>query len=191
MTEVPGEALIAARAQFQDCRLALYLVGLLTAIEVRRREGGEVDDLVSAVEQANGFDSPVPLRNQATFLQMAYMTLVFPHQGVVDKAIGKWEPRLDWSRVQILKDTWEPPRFVKTPNWNQLLRTVRNSLAHSTIEVEETRFIFTDDYRGNIVEVCFDWSFLGELTMEFFAAANKALYPALGDPGAQGGPVPS
>jgi hypothetical protein len=90
---------------------------------------------------------------------------VFPKEGVIGKGVGDWVPRLDWNHVEVLEDTYDPQRFGKTPNWSALLRMVRNSLAHSSVAVEDKRFVFTDS-----------WDFLGELTMESYSAANQVLY---------------
>ncbi len=168
--------LMSARLQFQDSRDALFLSRLLAEIEGVRSHNAEVAQLVADVEKANGYEASVPLVNQATFLQMAYMTLVYPKQGVVGDVVGDWEPHLDWERVEVLADNAR--RFASAPDrWSQLLRTVRNALSHSTVEVGETTFTFTDEHGKSCVQVRFDWDFLGELTMEFFKAAKSALYP--------------
>ena len=168
---------MSARLQFQDSRKALFLARLLAEIEGVRSHNAEVAQLVADVEKANGYEARESLVNQATFLQMAYMTLVYPKQGVVGDVVGEWKkPDLDWERVEVLADN--AGRFASAPDcWSQLLRTVRNALSHSTVEVGETTFTFTDKYKESCVQVRFDWDFLGELTMEFFKAANSALYP--------------
>lgn len=183
MTEEPRDARTVARAKFQHARDALFFARLIAEIDRSRESRGEVGALVSAVERANGYNSPVPLVNQTLLLQMAYMTLVYPKEGDIGMIVGKWKPGLDWKRVNVIADT--NGRFAKSEAWEQLLRTVRNSLAHSSIEVEDKRFVFTDSWKGESVKVAFGWDFLGELTIEFFLAANEALFDVPRDGGAQ------
>lgn len=166
--------LSAARAQFQDTRDALFLARLLSVLDRRRSSDESLDNIITEVETQNGFRSPVPLVNQTTLLQMAYMTLVYPKQGVIGKVIDNWEPKLEWSRLNVRLD--DQNRFGDDANWSELLRTLRNALSHSTVEVSEHSFVFTDEWKGKKVKVEFEWDFLGDLTMEFFHAANKALY---------------
>lgn len=164
-----------ARLQYQDSRNALFLARLLSVLEEKRESSEELAQIIRRVEHEDGFRGRVPLVNQTTMLQMAYMTLGYPKEGPVGKVLINWKPELEWGSVDILEDS--SGRFKEPPAWFQLLRTVRNSLAHSSVEVSEGRFSFIDRHRGTVAAVAFEWGFLGQLTTEFFRAANKVLYP--------------
>lgn len=172
--------IVNAKGQYQDARNALFLMRVLAMLQRRRSQDESLDTLIREIEQKNGFVSPVPLVNQANYLMMAYMTLVYPREGYVGEVVGRWAPRLDWKRVEILSDA--SGRFTGDRRWDQLLRTLRNALAHGNVDIDGDKFVFRDygmpraRSEKPAAIVAMDWEFLGQLTDEFFVACNDVLY---------------
>ncbi|WP_040155455.1 hypothetical protein [Mobilicoccus massiliensis] len=167
---------------FQDCRGALHIARLLVALDNARKDSKEIDDLMTRVEVSDGYSSAISYPNATVFLQMAYMTLVYPREGVFTEMVAQWEPGLDISKVEFAKlpplpRDPEDRRYEKS--WPNVLVRIRNSLAHSSVVVTPDQFIFYDKpwkTASHDIKVCLSPEQLGELTMGFFRLGN-GLFP--------------
>jgi len=165
------------RGAFADTRAALHLVRLLSTLEQQRHVSPELDALLTQEERRNGFLSEVRLMNQAAFLQFAYMTLVRTREAYFR----------DPTAIQLLEretvDFVEKVRFAgdrqRSGTGVELVRWLRNALAHSRVEVTELNFVFYD--RGGrpctTVEMTMSWTVLGQLCEAVVRAGNRFLYP--------------
>jgi hypothetical protein len=167
------------RAAFADTRDALFLIRLLDALERRRHDSPELESLINGVERRNGFDSSVPLVNQASFLQFAYMTLVRTRAAYFEdpKAEELLELKVGGLVGQIAfgGDRDRERTGVAVVKW------MRNALAHSQVEIDDRFFIFTDtDNRSNkrtTVTMTMSWPVLGQICEAVVSAGNALLYP--------------
>lgn len=181
-----------ARAVYQDVRRALFSVQVLNEVQASRASVPEVDRVIADLERRAGFTSSVPLINQAAFLQMAYMTFVYPRENILGQILnppsgskpkgggrgwvpadGSWAPDLAWDETVTVHGEGR----VKAGDWVALLWTIRNALVHSDVVVEDNRFIFTDQDKGRLLaRVSLSWEALGALCMSFFKRGDAVLY---------------
>jgi hypothetical protein len=167
------------RGAFADTRDALFLIRLLDLLERRRHDWPDLDALIHDEERRNGFSSRVPLVNQASFLQFAYMTLVRIRAAYFEdrKAQELLEFRVGGfvNQVSFGGDRNTNPTGVALVKW------LRNALAHSRVEVEEDVFVFTDtddrSKKPTTVTMTMSWPVLGQICVAVVEAGNDLLYP--------------
>jgi hypothetical protein len=167
------------RGAFADTRDALFFIELLSVLERRRRDSADLEALIKGVELNNGFSTSVPLVNQASFLQFAYMTLVRTRAAYFEDS--KAAELLD-RRVGGLVDqvTFGGDRN-KQRTGVALVKWLRNALAHSRVEVTEDTFVFTDtddrSKKPTTVTMTMPWPVLGQICEAVVWAGNDLLYP--------------
>jgi hypothetical protein len=167
------------RAAFADTRDALFLIRLLNTLEQRRRDSPDLEALINDVERRNGFSSSVPLVNQASFLQFAYMTLVRTRAAYFEDS--KAEELLELRVRGLVNQVSFSGDRNKERTGVALVKWLRNALAHSRVEVGDSVFIFTDtDSRSKkptTVTMTMPWPVLGQICEAVVLAGNDLLYP--------------
>src|SRR4051794_26225701 len=148
------------RGAFADTRNALFLIRLLNTLQQLRQNSPVLDSLIEEEEQRNGYHASVPLINQASFLQLAYMTLVRTReayfkgaeaQQVLERAVGSL----------VSKVTFDGNRPERTGV--KLVWWLRNALAHARVQVTEDEFVLTDMNDKTSVTMTMPWAVLGEI----------------------------
>jgi hypothetical protein len=167
------------RAAFADTRDALFLIRLLNALEQRRRDSPELEALIGDVERRNGFCSSVPLVNQASFLQFAYMTLVRTRAAYFEDR--KAEELLELKVRGLVSQVTFGGDRDKERTGVALVKWMRNALAHSRVEVDDRVFVFTDiddrSKKRTTVTMTMPWPVLGQICEAVVSAGNALLYP--------------
>lgn len=167
------------RAAFADTRDALFFIRLLNTLEQRRRDSPELEALIRDEERRNGFSGSVPLVNQASFLQFAYMTLVRTRAAYFEGR--KAEELLEVKVGHFVNQVSFGGDRNKERTGVALVKWMRNALAHSRVEVDDRVFVFTDrDDRGKnptTVTMTMPWPVLGQICEAVVSAGNALLYP--------------
>jgi hypothetical protein len=167
------------RRAFADTRNSLFLIRLLDTLERRREGWPDLDALIHDEERRNGISGRVPLVNQASFLQFAYMTLVRIRAAYFEdrKAEELLELRVGSFVNQV---SFGGDRNTKRTGV-ALVKLLRNALAHSRVEVGEDVFVFTDiddrSRKPTTVTMTMSWPVLGQICQAVFQAGNDLLYP--------------
>ncbi len=167
------------RGAFADTRDALFLIRLLNTLEHRRDDFPDLEALIHGEERHNGFSSRVPLVNQASFLQFAYMTLVRIRAAYFEdrKTEELLELRVGGFVNQV---SFGGDRNTKRTGVT-LVKWLRNALAHSRVEVGEDVFVFTDvddmSKKPTTVTMTMSWPVLGQICEAVVQAGNDLLYP--------------
>jgi hypothetical protein len=176
---------IPDKGAFQDARNALLLARQLARLNHERKTNKWLDGVLTEVELENGYHSPVPLVNQATFLAMCYATLVslresyFKDASATALLVKRVSTVFDDPTLRITTGPSSTP--INRANAVQLIRRVRNSLGHGSFEISNTTFIFRDDNPRDAddwAEIEMQWATLGKLSESIIYAGNDLLYPA-------------
>lgn len=167
------------RGAFADTRDALFLIRLLNSLEQHRRHIPELEALINEEERRNGFSSSVPLVNQASFLQFAYMTLVRTREAYFEGR--KAEELLELKVGHFVNQVSFGGDRDKERTGAALVKWMRNALAHSRVEVDDHVFVFTDrddrSKRPTTVTMTMPWPVLGQICEAVVSAGNALLYP--------------
>ena len=166
---------------FQDARLALYLVRLLSILEQSRPTTPGLDELIREEQRRNTL-SDGRLVSQVVFLQFAYMTLVRLNERYfkdnakcLDQRLGPYVPK-----VIIL----EQHNRTSQPSATELARWLRNAFSHDHVQWREEKFWLRDENKRpkdsdkwSWVEFEIDWPVLGQICEAVVFAGNDLLYP--------------
>lgn len=174
----------ANKNAFLDAKNALFLMRQLARLDEERGANNRLDEILTEEEKANGYTSKVPLLNQAAFLAIAYSTLVWLRESYFKDdptrvTLGK--------RVESIFDdptlairTGPKAREISKTNPTELVRRVRNSLGHASVEIGELTFCFTDTNPRDPedwAEIEMSWPSVGQLCESVIGAGNDLLYP--------------
>jgi len=169
---------------FLDAKNGLLLMRQLARLDEERGSNKRLDEIMTDEEKANGYTSKVPLLNQAAFLAFAYVTLVWLREsyfkdGPAKTTLGK--------RVESIFD--DPTLKIKTGrdageiskgNPTELVRRVRNSLGHASVEIGERTFRFTDTNPNHTqrdwAEIEMSWPTVRQLCKSVIGAGNDLLF---------------
>ncbi len=169
---------------FLDAKNSLLMARILARLDNERLGNKWLDEIVSEVEKANGYERKVPLVNQAVFLAMAYSTLVWLRESYFNenpqvKSVLRKRVEPLFSRHEIKIDKGEKAKDIGEKSPIEFVRRVRNALGHANVKIEENDFIFMDvnpREKKDSVEIKMSWHALGELTEMVIAAGNDVLY---------------
>jgi len=169
---------------FLDAKNGLLMARVLARLENERSGNKWLDNIISDVEKANGYEEKVPLVNQAVFLAMAYSTLIwlresyFKDKPQAKKALeNRVKPLFRNHKIEIEKG--KDAKEVGEESIIEFIRRVRNALGHANVSVIENSFIFEDinpRIQEDYVKITMSWHALGELTKMVIAAGNDILY---------------
>jgi hypothetical protein len=169
---------------FLDAKNGLLMARVLARLESERSGNKWLDDIISDVEKANGYERKVPLVNQAVFLAIAYSTLIwlresyFKENPQAKKALEKRVKPL-FTKYRIKIDKGKDAKEVGEESIIEFIRRVRNALGHANVSVTENSFIFKDinpHKKEDCVKITMSWHALGELTEMVIAAGNDILF---------------
>lgn len=172
--QVPPEA----NEAFHVAKLALTNVRLLNDIENARSTSAEICDLVKARAGKDGIRLPVSLLHQATFLQFAYVCLVW-----------LWEraraDQINNELVEIAEESFDFKEIMKTARGprdvnsaSEVLRLLRNAISHARVKAEKNVFIFEDvsNSEPGLTSLSLTWPELGQVSEAVLSAFNSILY---------------
>ena len=157
-------------------KLALFHSRLLHCLDTTVDAG--VAKAVSDCAKNNGFSEPPPLVNQAVFLQMAYVCLVW-----------LWESaQREDAEQRLIKALFDdeftvPPPSAWEGNRNQdplnTLRLIRNALSHGRVQVDDDNFRFEDERPGGSdnAALTVSWAYLGQLCERVIHKLTPIVYP--------------
>jgi hypothetical protein len=164
---------------FHIAKLALLNVRLLADLEAATKTSASAASLVEARLRRDAIASPVSLLHQATFLQFAYVCLVWlweraktsgNESAVIQKAATRFAFDDLYGRVT-------GSRPIRTPT--AVLRLVRNAISHGRVQCHDDRFVFADQgaRESGVTELSLTWSQLGELSEAILFSMNEIVYP--------------
>lgn len=165
---------------FHFAKLALFNVHLLNDIEQARGTKLFVAALVSQRCNQDAIIEPVSLMHQATFLQFAYISLVWLWEKAKkgnnkgrQKIMEYLSQRFDFKKVA---ETKKGPRNLDEPK--EVVRLIRNAISHGHVVVDKN-FIFRDksSKESDFTSISLAWRELGQLSEHMIFAWNKVLYP--------------
>ncbi len=164
---------------FHIAKLALFNVHLLSDIESKRIQVPSLGNIVIERSRFDNVALPINLIHQATFLQFAYITLVWLwEQANVSEMKDAFESGIT-KRFQFANITkLSGPRDFKNPR--DLLTLLRNAISHGLVSFEDDRVVFTDINRRKEqlpTKVAMKWSDLGQLSEAVLFSTNDLLYP--------------
>ncbi|MCR9116604.1 MAG: hypothetical protein NXI22_06605 [bacterium] len=174
----------ANKNPFLDAKNALLLMRQLARLDEERGSNNTLDEILTEEERANGYASKVPLLNQAAFLAITYSTLVWLRESYFkdDPArttLGKRVESIFDDPTLAIK-TGPKAREIGKNNPTELVRRVRNSLGHASVEIEKRTFRFTDTNprdHDDWAEIEMSWRTVGQLCESVIGAGNDLLYP--------------
>ncbi len=167
-----------ARDAFHVAKLALTNIRLLHDIQQARDTSCEVADLVKARLKMDQLRPPVSLLHQASFLQFAYVCLVWLWERskadhVEDEVVRRAKNRFEFASAI---GTVTGPRDVSSAK--DVLRLMRNAISHARVRTEDNTFVFEDgSIREGFTSLSLTWSELGEVSEAVLFAVNDILCP--------------
>jgi hypothetical protein len=173
---------------FLDAKNTLLLVRQLARLDHERLSNERLHAILTEEEKKNGYSRQVPLLNQAAFLALAYSAFVWLRESYFkdDSAKEKIANHVAWifddPSLKIV--TGPKSQSIDKANPQRLVRRVRNSLGHASVEIDDDAFVFTDtDPRcdKNWVTIRMSWAALGKLSESIIFAGNDLLYSELSD----------
>jgi hypothetical protein len=130
---------------FQIAKLALFNVKLLNELEKIEHE--ELKSLIKDVYEKLSIDEKPALINQSTYLQFAYVTLVWLWESInikdKDDFFIKLKARAN-KRELAFPDASQISGERSISDWKMLVSLLRNALSQGSVEIKEDAFIFSD-----------------------------------------------
>jgi hypothetical protein len=178
-------SLTEAREAFHVAKLALTNVRLLSDVEQARETSTDIAELVEARIRADELNSPVPLLHQASFLQFAYICLVWLWERALADGERAYVAEGVCRRFDVapLLEKKTGPRGVTSAA--DVLRLVRNAISHARVKADDNAFDFTDQSPKEEGPTCLTltWQELGALSEAVLFTMNELLWPAEPTPG--------
>ena len=164
---------------FHIAKLALFNVHLLSDIESGRPQVPTLDNVVIQRSRSDNVGLPINLLHQATFLQFAYITLVWLwEQAKLSESMPEFLNGIT-QRFQFTNNTkLSGPRNVQ--NAELILKLLRNAISHGRVRFEEEQVIFSDinsPTEREPTQVSMRWSDLENLSEAILFSTNDILYP--------------
>lgn len=182
-------AATSAKERYHIAKLALFNIRLLHRIQIS--SNSEVRVLVEGEASKNGFNASPPLLHQATYLQFAYICLVWLLESAKQEGLeNALLAELPNAIATLSQDVTLPsPNRVQgcrvLSDWAAVLRLLRNALSHGRVEATEKEFIFSDqNTRGQNAEptptfLTITWAELGVISEACIHALTPSLWPQI------------
>ncbi len=130
---------------FQIAKLALFNVKLLNELENIGHE--ELKNLIKDVHEKLSIEEKPALINQSTYLQFAYVTLVWLWESInikdKDDFFIKLKARAN-KRELAFPDASQINGERVISDWKMLVSLIRNALSQGSVEITDDAFIFSD-----------------------------------------------
>jgi hypothetical protein len=130
---------------FQIAKLALFNVKLLNELENIGHE--ELKNLIKDVHEKLSIEEKPALINQSTYLQFAYVTLVWLWESInikdKDDFFIKLKARANKRELAFLDASQISGERVMS-DWKMLVSLIRNALSQGSVEITDDAFIFSD-----------------------------------------------
>jgi len=130
---------------FQIAKLALFNVKLLNELENKGHE--ELKNLIKDVYEKLSIEEKPALINQSTYLQFAYVTLVWLWESInikdKDDFFIKLKARAN-KRELAFPDASQISGERVILDWKMLVSLLRNALSQGSVEITDDAFIFLD-----------------------------------------------
>jgi hypothetical protein len=143
--KIPDDKTMTQKECFQIAKLALFNVKLLNELENIGHE--DLKNLIKEVHEKLSLEEKPALINQSTYLQFAYVTLVWLWESInikdKDDFFIKLKARAT-KRELALPDASQISGERVISDWKMLVSLIRNALSQGSIEITEDAFIFSD-----------------------------------------------
>ncbi|MBS3975578.1 MAG: hypothetical protein KGZ75_02430 [Syntrophomonadaceae bacterium] len=173
-----------ARERYHIAKLSLFNVRLLAALQ--QDKGKEINALVTYEASANGFKVMPSLLHQGTFLQFAYVCLVWLWEsaklaGLEHELLEEFPKVTERYGVKFPS----PEQIQGNRNlyyWKDVLKLLRNALSHGKVDINEDVFLFFDqNTRSRTPEperttLSLSWEQLAKISESCIHALTPALY---------------
>jgi len=130
---------------FQIAKLALFNVKLLSELENIKHE--DLQKIIKDVHEKLNIEEKPDLINQSTYLQFAYVTLVWLWESMdikdKDDFFIKLKARANKKEL-VIPDTSKISGERDISDWKMLVSLIRNALSQGSIEIKDDAFIFSD-----------------------------------------------
>ena len=164
------------KERYHFAKLALFNARLLS--ELAGSSNPAVARAVDVCAKKNGFQESVPLINQAVFLQMAYVCLVWLWEGVkLEKKESSLTNTLFDGEFNLpAVSVWEGQRKHEA---SEVLRLLRNAISHGRVHVSEGNFRFEDQKPdgSDKAALTISWAYLGQLCERVIHKLTSVAYP--------------
>jgi hypothetical protein len=169
--------------KFRVAKLALFNVRLLHDMHWSDDQG--VRKLIEARQKKDKINEASSLMHQATFLQFAYITLVWlwEHAIKVEKTqdlAASVAGRFEFAKRCVIKGE----RKVEQPE--HYLELIRNAISHGNVICGYELFVFSDRRKHKSkkgpaenapTDLEIEWQYLGELAEAVLFTVSDSLYP--------------
>jgi len=170
---------------FLDAKNVLLLVRKLARLDRERSSNRWLDGILADEEQKSGYKLKVPLLNQAAFLAMAYSALVWLRESyfINERAKKTLSDRVEriFDDSTLVVNTGPKAKKIDKSCPLELVRRVRNSLGHASVEIKERTFLFIDTNPRNSddwAKIEMSWATVGQLCEFVILTCNDLLYGA-------------
>jgi hypothetical protein len=162
---------------FYVSKLALFNVHLLDDFENVCSVKPDIEEIIICRSKKDNIRLPINLLHQATFLQFAYICLVWLwEQNKTEYKIvsGAVEKRFQFDKTCKVSG---PRELCSTEDY---LRLMRNAISHAKVEVEGDYFYFSDinkrdkETKNTIIRLT--WEQVGQLSESVLFAINDKIY---------------
>jgi hypothetical protein len=175
----------SARDRYHFAKLCLFNIRLLN--KVQNSSSDEVQALVRDQARFDRFESgPPPLLHQGTFLQFAYICMVWLWESA--KREGLEEELLE-SFVREKPPELELPTESrvsgerKVRDWKAVIRMLRNAISHGRVVATDGEFVFKDQDRWkekDVTELRLTWAEVALISESMIHSLTPVLWPREG-----------
>lgn len=171
------------KVRYHVAKLALFNVRFIH----RLQNDPNTQSIIEDEAKKNGMENPPSLLNQSTFLQFSYICLVWLWEAAKNAKLGD-DLLKEFSKSANLRSLTLPDkaqikgeREIKT--WKDVIRLLRNALAHGNIKTYEDSFRFSDINRHNNAEKDFttltlSWKDLAIISETVIHCLTPLIYPS-------------
>ena len=170
------------KERYHYAKLALFNAKLLLSLDTTTDPG--VAKALNDCAKSIGFAERPPLINQAVFLQMAYVCLVWLWESAKAKNVDEdLAHALFDSEFPIpAEDAWEGERHKNKGPDNahvETVRLIRNALSHGRVQVDDKCFRFEDERKDgkDKASLTVSWGYLGQLCERVIHKLTPFAYP--------------
>jgi len=170
-----------AKERYHFAKLALFNVRFLDVLE---RQNSMIPPFIASEAKKNGFSDSPSLMNQVTFLQFAYVCIVWLWESAErtnykEKLIERFPGTTSKDKPNLpTKDQIKGKRALN--DWESVLRFLRNALSHGRVKVtDDFFFIFSEQGRNESVgtELKLSGEQLGRISEAVIHSFTLLLWP--------------
>ncbi len=168
---------------YHFAKLALFQFRVLARLQAAIGSNEALDNLIECEAHRNNMSERPSLINQSSFLQFAYITLVWLWEAAgTEGQDGLLE---EFERIAIRKNLKLPGRGQvhgdrQVGNWRAIIRLLRNAISHGKVVVSASLFRFEDINPGSEkspTSLELSWADLAQISETMLFAMTPVVYP--------------